>query len=385
MLPGGQQILGLYLYTSPGAVQRLQGHIRQLAHRLCSSNTLDPLVRRWVIGTSLAAALTGNAVIIQVCSSSKKTSVRTLDTSDHQAQLKPAEMKFQSFLRHWTAVSCTYSFDEHIYADKSFSDVSPAVSLPSKLGQVALQLDQASAAIVSDRGRFFRKPEEPLVPKTSGQSSRSPLQLEFWAGFAGEDDSISVEELQCQARLSGTVCGRAYMYDRATFQEACGVMKLDILRSLSARLQLLSEDVQETTPETKPADQKSQETKNPSCLACPQRCFMSVGTSGQITACDYAFADEEPAACVQRVEDMLGVPVKEGSCSHPETLPVLVDVVKDLWTVPSPSTICCPSEKQEEASSSQPRPQLSTCTTVVGAVLAAALAGICSVAFSMYN
>lgn len=388
MLPGGLQVLGLYLYAPPNIAQHLQDDVHQLAHRLCCQSTLDSTVQSWMASSNSTPAQGTTAIIVQVCSSSKKTSVRTLDTSDRQATLKPAELKYHTFVQNWTEVHCAVSLNEDLHVDKSVGSISSASSISTDLSSFARRLSLSSAAVVSDHSRLFRNDEELLVARTSGRSSRTPLQIEFWERDADEEDTVSSSPSQCRLRICGTVCGRAYLHDKATVLEAVSHLKLDILRSISTRLQLLSEDMQEElSPSAPVVDNKVQKAPvKQQSFVCPQRCFVVLNGGSPTTVCDYIFADEQPSACLERISEMFGAPVKEESCLLPESFPASPrDCLK---VMAASSAVLRKYNGVTDDIKSTPgwqRPQLSACTTVVSAVLAVAIAGLAGLVLSEYS
>ncbi|XP_065187183.1 protein odr-4 homolog [Sycon ciliatum] len=406
MLPSGFEIIGLFLYAAPSTAQRLQGQVRQLAYELCNSHSLDRSVCQWSAKTSLASAHSASAVIIQICSSTKKTVCRTLDVQDRQATLKPAELKYQSFLRSWAQVSCTYALDETIFTEASAHGSSPSAQVLSNMKQVTAQLNSAAAAVVSDRGRLFRKLDEPLVARSSGRGAavHSPtIQLELWSGGGGGgadvDDAIEVRSCSDCLRVRGNICARSYVHDKATFREAVDLLKLDVLRSITTRLHLLSEDAQDMNEDgaaqASDGTEKKEKTatakpRQQQVLICPERCFGVIDSASPIAVCDYLFPGELVSACAQRVSDMLGTSLKDDSFVRPESMPssqaeALKIIGSRAASKDRQSAAAAATGGQGSADAGKVAPRGSSCTTIVGAVLVAAIAGISSLVLSSYQ
>ncbi|CAG5126073.1 unnamed protein product [Candidula unifasciata] len=300
MLPGGLSVVGLFAIAPSAMLKNAQGKLKQMlfaVHKqLSRNNILTP-----------SNEIT-DRILLQMDTSTKKLSCVTLDVADIKSVLRPAEWKFQSGGCKWVQLN------SHITLD-----IPMAVPTDSKAQTLLKQIQNGLADFSSSIQRSIvaiegtvRDPSDPLVSQvekkgkaTKGGNPTSNTSLSqdvsiflpFVYSDVHKDPVVSTS--QATINMMGTVVVRAYVSTRATVAEAVEAIKVDIIRSLMSRCELLCEEFDVTE------EKQGSEIYDP-----PVRLFCQLPHCG-VDVCDYVFQDEKQEEVKQRIQELLDVDVDE--------------------------------------------------------------------------
>nr|KAG5689612.1 hypothetical protein BaRGS_032370 [Batillaria attramentaria] len=156
----------------------------------------------------------------------------------------------------------------------------------------------------------------PDSKKGKGRERESPTQERFSVDFLlslnGSEDipDPKVNEVKELVSVRGITVCRAFVNWKATVKEALEAIKSDVVRSLCARCELLSEDI----------ELMDEMSESGQIFDTPVRVFSPFG-SGGAELCDYMFQDEKVEEILDRIKELTDVRVRaetlEMDCERP--------------------------------------------------------------------
>jgi len=318
MLTGGLDIIGVFAFGPSDMLTKSQTKLRHLLFSINKTVYHKP--------ASYFDDLSHSRIILQICSATKKITCRTVDVSDQRATPNPAEVKYQSFASKWLKLEASLSLSNSQFTVPRKLERS---SLQNQIsGSIHSMFQSISNALCTVNGELCAD-ERPLVPgERSGKSSQvNPKSVQtFKVDIFTEKPCgpLKPEETEAVASLSvsGSMCCRAYVHQKATVKEAIQALKYDVIRSFLSRCEVLCEDIMDNQEE------KMDKEAFTSTWTCPQRVFAPLGV-GAVTVCDYVFKDETLKESQERMTELLDIEPKEEDFECKEEFPD-VHTVKSL-------------------------------------------------------
>lgn len=318
MLTGGLDLIGVFAFGPSEMLTKSQAKLRQLLFSINKTIQHKP--------ASYFDALNQNRILLQICSATKKTTCRTIDVSDQRATPNPTEVKYQSFASKWLKLETSLSL-----CNRNFT-------VGKKLGRSGLQsqitgsvnsmLQSISNAMCTVNGELCSDDQPLFSGEKAGKSSHATLKstqtfkIDIFTEEPCGPSQPEEKETVASLSVSGSMCCRAYVHQKATVKEAIQALKYDVIRSFLSRCEVLCEDIM---------DNQEEKTNKETCAStwtCPQRVFAPLGT-GAIAVCDYVFKDETLQECRERMTELLNIEPKEENFECKEEFPD-VHTVKNL-------------------------------------------------------
>jgi hypothetical protein len=314
MLPGGLDITGIFLVASE-SMGHYEGQLRKLIHKIYRVCNACYQLNSETVPDSTDGV---ERILLQISSTTRKYTCRLLDISDQRASLRPAEMKFQSFVSKWHKLCCTVSFD---WMFRLPSIVNCLIASRQFQAHVKQELQALTTAVcVCDEQ--LRDESEPLEKPQKGRTvSMKEHYVKFLIDKATDTSKPSIwrEESHTSILFQGSVQGLAYAHNKATIGEALSFIKSDVIRSVLARCDVLSEDL--VTRSAEANDQSIEKTPNESgCHVLPRRVFFPV-CHDELAFCDYMFQDEGANDVCNRLKELLGFDMLENQIESIEAFP----------------------------------------------------------------
>ncbi|XP_065829888.1 protein odr-4 homolog isoform X2 [Oscarella lobularis] len=276
MLPGGLTVVGVYVVAAPDAARAFQAQLRQLVFNTCRACDRAYELK---VGCEMTEEKISDRIVLQICSSTRKNTCRTLDISDQKSTARPAELKIQSFLSKWHRLFCSFYVDNQSIALEK--DVLKG-NVGALYGNLRQRLESLSNSLFLFDGE--RKSSDDLIEKSGHHKGKGTEKKEHEVNFflpqTFTETSFKSVEASFLVHLQGSIHGCAYVHNKATIGEAVQALREDLTRSLLARCQLLVEDVRDGG--TRLAGGRH---------GFPRRIFAPL-CQGFLSACDYAFRDE---------------------------------------------------------------------------------------------
>ncbi|CAH1787225.1 unnamed protein product [Owenia fusiformis] len=365
MLPGGLDILGVFALGTSDMLKSAQAKLRQTVfavHRaVCKSQQ--------VLTTDSQST---DRVILHICSTTRKSTCRTIDVADNKSTLKPAEWKLQAFLDRWHVLHTKVGLNLNIPVQKNStqninkqlqSGIKPfCTGIWSCMGTIGNQILDTSSALDTS------SPPKKTKQKSSQVSTeRSSFNVGLLLKHRKSADKPGITRTECGAMMSlrGTMTCRGYVHNKATVGEALQAVKTDVLRSLAARCELLAEEVGQT-----------EEDQDPKVLYETPRRVFSKELDHSLSYCDYVFPDETSQDILERFSELLDTNMTEEQ----------LDLMEEL--LPSDDDLVKPEKRRREVSTSSSQKSLSSTSKSfnmeIGAVIGAAIATIAAGVSYMY-
>ncbi|XP_022111460.1 protein odr-4 homolog isoform X2 [Acanthaster planci] len=308
MLPGGLGVTGVFALAPPEMMRSAQAKLRQVLFAVHKLLRKHRLLEEGEVTTEWA--------MLQICATSRKLTCRTFDVSNPQSTAKPADWKFQSFLSRWPYLHCRIHVDITVPVRHQAADCGQYSKQISAGLSPFVETIHNSLALVNGQ---LRDPQDSLEAaqtkrksgkKSSGAGGPSALKysVELLAQNIKHCDN-KVQHSPCSARIQvhGVMESRSYVHNKATVEEAIQAVKEDVIRSLQARLELLSDELRQSSTEE---EVKEVDTEPPCSIATPKRVFANLpGT--HISVCDYAFRDETAQDSLDRLNELLNLQVTD--------------------------------------------------------------------------
>lgn len=299
MLPGGIDVIGIFVVAPPKMTQPAQSKLRQVLFAIQK-------VQKKTFPLEGEQSVT-DRILLQVCSETKKFTCRTVDVADPKSDMRPAEWKSQSSGETWIKLQSRVSVNIHINIPQKNQD---QMFFKRIQGAILPYCQRIQEGIVMIDNKL-RGGQELLVPsqsegkkgkgKEKGAVMKEPMNVKFLTQLESSISTAPVIE-DCSSRMiiKGCVSCRAFVNSRSTVDEATRAIKADFIRSLISRCELLSEDI----------DVIEEETSIKELYDTPIRVFGCLPSS-TIEFCDYVFQDEKIEEVIQRIKELLDVLVTE--------------------------------------------------------------------------
>jgi len=338
MMPGGLEVLGLYLLAPDAAWSSAAG-------QLCGA--LATIAADFEAASGGSDGADRALLLLHVDSNSRKMTMRSCACNPAPA---PSGLKIAE-LRNGTAASSLVRLTTHVTIDAavpalSSSSSSSKRSNKSKQGEVQLQ-DLAEALVAAEAARIegsIAALESGVVladaavigdvlPPDAGLDAATPVQLlcappaVAAASSGGSKEAASTSQLNGRSRLRGEVVGVAYVHRREAAGRALADLKADVVKSLRARLDLLVEEAlaaaeeheEDEKQQERPSSSSSSKPAHPllaaaaagggatTTLALPRRVLMPWTVAGaSLRVCDYLAEGEGRDAAAARAQELLG-------------------------------------------------------------------------------
>jgi hypothetical protein len=251
MLPGGLSVLGLYLFAPDSGFSSSSSTLCKTLANISADLAALSTPPSSKGASAAAAAEQQELLLLHVDSNTRKFNMKSCLASigEHAAaaSLKPCDLKFGPSLASLVCLRARHTFDLTL----------PAAAASAQLQQllqeaVATESARVTASIAVVAGSIPSSSTQPLadlLPASSsgvtgaGYSISDPLYVDLYLSLpaAGTADASSTAAAGT-ARLYGTVEAVAYVHRRDAASKALSELKLDITRSLTARLQLLENE-----------------------------------------------------------------------------------------------------------------------------------------------
>lgn len=252
MLPGGLAVLGLYLFApDSGFTSASSG----LCKALCTIASDLGALSYPSTSSSSSAGEQQELLLLHVDSTTKKFSMKSCLASSGDsaaaASLKPCELKFGPSLASLVCLRASHTFDLTL----------PAASASAQLQQLLQDaVAQESARVLSGlavvSGALPANTTQPLADLLlasssgvtgGGNSISDPVQVQLYCSPPAAATANSTAAWG-SCRLHGTIEAVAYVHRRDAAAKALSELKQDVTRSLTARLQLLQNEVRPPSP-----------------------------------------------------------------------------------------------------------------------------------------
>jgi hypothetical protein len=302
MMTGGLSVLGLYLFAPDSGFSSASSSLCKALASISSdlaALSSSPQQQQPSSGSSKAAPEQQELLLLHVDSTSRKFTMRSCLASSGEhavaASLKPCELKFGPSLASLVCLRSSHSFDLALPATDASSTLQQL--LQAAVAQESARVLAALAVVGGSIPASSTQPLADLLPASSsgvtggGSSISDPVRVELYCSPAGNvPPSAAVPAGAAGAataagsvRLQGTVEAIAYVHRRDAAAKALSELKQDITRSLTARMQLLENEVVSAAYEAQQAaGQQGGSSKAP--LAGPAHPLLAaVGASGKVS------------------------------------------------------------------------------------------------------
>ena len=250
MLPGGLSIIGLVLVNKQSGPEQVTGLKKVNVEKVLQ------FVANNQAKTTFSQTEDANTFCVMSIGKDKSSlTVQSLDVDSKS--WKPANIKFEDKPTAWQVVKSNFLLDYPMFFDAQCDDLSEKFA--KTLSKVHATLDNA-IVLFDNEYRSYARGEmlNPLMKKVEkkGKKSKKSKHVEddededtscqkqvYNAEVLIDDegidcDDIEVNESGSRLRLSGKMTVRVYMHPEATVLEAIEAVKEDILRTISARLDI---------------------------------------------------------------------------------------------------------------------------------------------------
>ena len=309
MLIGGISVLGIYVYCSSEVVSANQSKLSQCLYSLHSRIERNKWLKK--------AYLHSDRYLLHICSTTRKLTCRSFDISNKQATSKPVDCKFQPFLANWHSTST--NIDVHVNISVPLS---PKATETEKSILLACQyeIEQIWGAYCTSEDCKLLVEEQLIANSTTKTKSKSKhgvsgqsLKFTLFKLPNGKkiEDVVEQETTYLDVKFFGGIYSRAVLNSKATYGDAIKALKVDVIRSLLTRIELLCEE----------AEVNNLVQVEEWSLVSPMRVFCPVLKSSLLYFCDYSFKDESVDDIVSRFSEMLNLSVKNSELVYFERSP----------------------------------------------------------------
>uniref|UniRef100_T1J7P0 Protein odr-4 homolog n=1 Tax=Strigamia maritima TaxID=126957 RepID=T1J7P0_STRMM len=346
MLPGGLNVLGIFV-VSPADALPAQTYQKVKQFLLAVFKFLDR--HEFQISTNTVP----DKVILHVCSASEKVVARSLDVSNLQNFIKPAEFKFQPNST-WHRLDCRVALDFSF----PFNADQTTCSLHKQIHAGVLPFFSAlKMSIVSVNGKirkaneFLEEPKSKTKQKSKSKETVSSEKIHSVDVYMqqlsriGDETACVIEDCQLKMQLRGTLQSRSYVHSRATVGEAEEAVRQDIIRSLIARCEIHCEDLLLI----------DEDQQDPNVVHEPPRRVFANLPGSDITVSDYLFPGEKARDSLAAYKELLGLDLTEDQVEFqrerlaeesdlqrvPSERGCLVPSTSDILSIPTTSKSTC--------------------------------------------
>lgn len=245
MLPGGLDVLGIYIYGPSELATKNTANLRQILFAMFKSISKDQQLG--------FCSKIKDRIQLQLCSITNKATCRTYDISDYKSAAKPAEWKALTSPIQWSQIDTEYNLDQWIPISSDRSKQNLLKQIQISLEPFCTAVNQAVALI---DGRLREGTE--LLTQSSGDSGKRGKHKEkpsaeklthnadiFLLMNANNNALKDSELINCGATMEvkGTFHCRAFIPSKSTVEEAILALKQDVIRSMTSRCEIHCEDM----------------------------------------------------------------------------------------------------------------------------------------------
>ncbi|XP_071035816.1 protein odr-4 homolog [Parasteatoda tepidariorum] len=296
-LPGGLDILGLYIVAPSDFTVKNQALLRQVLFAIYKIKSLKGKILR-------------ERILLNICSITSKILCRTFDVSDYKSSATPAEWKSQNGPQKWHRLRC------HLAVDVKFPHEKAEINNLSLQTQMELSLknffENIQNAVLLFNGQK-RNMDDALAISVEGKRSKKKQSertehLSEWFDVElfiplGNDVISSPEIFTATSMMTfrGIMQCRAYIHAKATVQEAVDAIKQDIARSLISRCEIHCEDLLLI----------EEEQSDPLVVhELPRRVFAPLPQM-DVCVCDYQFHNDAASDSLDAFKELLNLELTE--------------------------------------------------------------------------
>ncbi|XP_076368468.1 protein odr-4 homolog isoform X3 [Tachypleus tridentatus] len=271
----------------------------------------DELDEAWIsqYGKQVTRMLPGGLEVLGIFLISPSEIYIHLQSKLRQSTAKPADFKYQSNPLRWHRLNSRYTIDAWIPVSKDQCKQNLLKQIHSGLSPSYVAVINATALI----DRKMRQDGDLLDPvgekkkgkqKSKEHSAQKSFNVDLFLSLLTNNNNLKeVEPIDCVASMvvKGTMQCRGYVHIKATVSDAVRAVKQDIIRSLMARCEIQCEDLLLI----------EEEQNDPSVVhELPRRVFAPLSQS-EITVCDYLFQGDSAGDCLNAFQDLLGLTIAE--------------------------------------------------------------------------
>jgi hypothetical protein len=237
-------VLGLYLFApDSGFASASSGLCKALCSIAADLGALSA-------SSSSSAGEQQELLLLHVDSATKKFSMKSCLASNGDtaaaASLKPCELKFGPSLASLVCLRASHTFDITLPAATASAQLQQL--LQDAVAQESARVLSGLAVVSGTLPTSTTQPLADLLPASSsgvtggGNSISDPVQVQLYCSPPAAAAANSTAAWG-SCRLHGTVEAVAYVHRRDAAAKALSELKQDVTRSLTARLQLLQNEV----------------------------------------------------------------------------------------------------------------------------------------------
>ncbi|KAK7070691.1 hypothetical protein SK128_020243, partial [Halocaridina rubra] len=303
MLPGGLDIIGIYVVTTQGDfnssanVSKLRSVLVAI-HRTASKILMETAESRT------------EKIILHVCTQSLKTLCKTMEVSPTApGLLSNADIKFQRGGVKWHEILYSYNINLKFWLP---IDKSPQSLYKMVLTFIKQWVDSVTESLILIDSEFpndddlldAEADEKPAKKKGGG---RGVMDLTSQKIFRAEilDSCVPLIPFTKKDESSGSVClmgavaGLAFVHSKVTLHEAKAAVLVDLVRTVVARWEMHCDSLIEEPPS---------HLMGPIIHEAPRRVFLK---GLPVSFCDYLFPGDTKADACQSANELLNIKVRD--------------------------------------------------------------------------
>lgn len=314
MLPGGLDILGIYIVTPQSDLSNMLSQTKLV--KLLAS--IHKATSKLLLDTSQP---TTEKAVLHVCPQTLKVASKSLDVSLSGSLLVPLELKFQRGNIKWHQISYSYALNLKLWlpTDKAHSLYKNVLNLVRPWAtSVAESLVLIDCNLVDEETLLDATGDEKPSKKKGGARAIMDLAppkvyvAEILDSCGPVEDTYKEKESGGSVHISGTIAGRAFVQGKDTTGEASRAVITDLIRSVVSRWEMHCDSLVEEELSTGPVVHEP-----------PRRVFLE-GGGLPVSLCDYLFPGDTAADTCSSAKELLNITVHEENVD--ETGETLADV-----------------------------------------------------------
>ncbi|KAK4291667.1 hypothetical protein Pmani_035517 [Petrolisthes manimaculis] len=349
MLPGGLNLLGVYIvttptdFTAPPSQAKIRGVLSSI-HRTTTRVLLE------------SCDVCTEKVVIHVCSQTFKITCKTedLSTTTSEASSKVSEVKFtrggSGGDSTFKQLSYCYNINLNFWLPKEQQSAQSLYrTLLTLLRPWAKSVKESLILIDSalpDDSDTLDPPRSKTKggggPQTPAPTSSAPHKV-FTAEIldactplvppsavgGGAEGAGCVRESMGCVKLTGSLAGLAFVHSKATVGESRGAVIMDLVRSVVGRWEMHCDSL---------VEEPLTHLQGPIIHEPPRRVFID-GGGLPVSLCDYLFPGDTPTDACQSAKELLGLRIQQQHVD--DTLETLADA-SDVENIGEPGEPCEP-------------------------------------------
>ncbi|XP_063959740.1 protein odr-4 homolog [Lytechinus pictus] len=312
MLPGGVGVIGVFYVCTPNQAMPMATKARQALFAIYKL-----LNKRLLLGLDSRRDSSMEWSVLHICSTTRKTTCKTINVLDHKCTARPADLKYQTNPHKWSILESCLRLDIGVHLPSTVPDCSQySKQLTARLSPVTRMIEDAIALVDGQLRSGSELLENQQMKKKSGKkgstgsnegSTHTVELVTDKNDLSSKSKDVERGTVQANIYITGTMSSRAFVDPKATVDEAIQAVKEDLLRTVHARFDLLASDLRQSS-----GDEELKETQiaPPTVIATPRRIYARLRTS-PILVSDYAFAEEQAGEIAERMAELLDVEVSE--------------------------------------------------------------------------